>query len=165
MINSPILIFDLNQKTSDTQWYIVDDRVMGGRSEGSIALDDDGNAHFSGYVTTENNGGFSSMRYNVKDIKLNGQKTFKLKIKGDGKEYQFRVKASKGQYHSYVYNFQTSGEWETIEISANLLVPTFRGRQLDLPLYNAEELTEVGFLIGNKKMEKFSLLINHISVE
>ena len=48
-----------------SNWMIVDDRVMGGLSRGNMKLNDEDHAVFSGYVTTESNGGFSSVRYNL----------------------------------------------------------------------------------------------------
>ena len=43
-------------------WRVVDDGVMGGRSKGNIKVSDDGILTFSGKLSLENNGGFSSLR-------------------------------------------------------------------------------------------------------
>ena len=40
------------------------DVVMGGKSSGSFALSPEGHGVFKGAVSLENNGGFSSLRYN-----------------------------------------------------------------------------------------------------
>ena len=55
-------IFDSNKVKDLSDWYVVDDGVMGGLSRGEITINDSGNCLFKGYVTTENNGGFSSIR-------------------------------------------------------------------------------------------------------
>ena len=86
-------------------------------------------------------------------------------MKGDGKKYQFRVKKSESDYYSYIYEFQTSTEWETIEIPVNKLYASFRGRTLQLPNYDGQSLEEIAFLIGNKRNENFELLIDKIEVE
>jgi hypothetical protein len=86
-------------------------------------------------------------------------------LKGDGKKYQFRVKKSQKDYYSYIYEFQTSTEWETIEIPVNKLYASFRGRTLQLPNYEGQSLEEIAFLIGNKKNENFELLIDSIEVQ
>ena len=35
------------------------------------------------------------------------------------------------------------------------LYPVFRGRILDIPNFDSQRIVELGFLIGNKKPEKF----------
>mgnify|MGYP001300270260 CR=1 FL=1 len=49
-------------------WMVVDDIVMGGRSSGLFRLDKDGHGVFTGEVSLENNGGFSSVRYDCDNI-------------------------------------------------------------------------------------------------
>ena len=63
-------IFNFNAKSDITNWCIVDDVVMGGRSNGNFSLNDTGNGVFSGFVSLENNGGFSMVQYafDTKDV-------------------------------------------------------------------------------------------------
>ncbi len=42
----------------ELDWRIVDDRVMGGRSRGKMAISADGILSFSGNLSLENNGDF-----------------------------------------------------------------------------------------------------------
>jgi hypothetical protein len=65
----------------------------------------------------------------------------------------------------YIYNFKTSGNWQTITIPLSEMVPSFRGRKLDMPNYPAKVLEEVVILISNKKAERFSLEIDKITLE
>ena len=44
------------------QWFIVNDGVMGGLSQGGPSLSGSGTLLFSGEISLENNGGFSSIR-------------------------------------------------------------------------------------------------------
>ena len=39
-------------------WQVIDDGVMGGRSKGNFAINEEGNAVFEGTVSLDNNGGF-----------------------------------------------------------------------------------------------------------
>lgn len=159
-----IILFDFDTDTSFNSWTIVDDVVMGGRSQGEFSIDKDGFGVFSGEVSLENNGGFSSLRHRLSGVDCSGFGKFLLKIKGDGKKYQFRVKSSQSDYHSYIYEFKTSGDWQEIEISFGSMYPGFRGRKLNIPNYPGDEASEIAFLIGNKKSEKFKLLIDFIKV-
>lgn len=88
-----------------------------------------------------------------------------MRIKGDGKMYQFRIKERLEQPFSYIHEFQTSGEWETIRIPLAAFYPSFRGHTLNMPNYNGESMQEVTFLIGNKKKEYFALEIERIWLE
>ena len=39
-----------------------------------------------------------------------------MRLKGDGKNYQFRMKHKSSDYFSYIYTFSTSGDWQVIEM-------------------------------------------------
>lgn len=159
------LLFDFSNDSSLSSWQIVDDGVMGGQSQGHFQLTADGHGLYSGQISLENNGGFSSLRYNVEDIGLNGEKEVVLRIKGDGKRYQCRLKSSNNEAHSYAHYFETSGAWETVRLSLSDFFPTFRGRKLNQPNYPAQKLAEFGILISNKKEETFELQIDWIGFD
>ena len=56
------------------------------------------------------------MRYDFNGIKTNGYESIVLTLKGDGKSYQFRLKESTNQRHSYVKTFETTGIKQEIVI-------------------------------------------------
>ena len=87
-----------------------------------------------------------------------------MKIRGDGKRYQLRIKGKSNDYYSYVKYFQTSNVWEEMKIPINSMYPSFRGRKLDEENFNKTSIEEIGFLIGNKKQEKFNLEIDKIEL-
>ena len=60
---SDATIFDFSKESDLRNWRIVDDVVMGGKSDGNFYINKDGHATFSGTVSLENNGGFSSVRH------------------------------------------------------------------------------------------------------
>ena len=165
IFQSPNVIFKSESGSSIQGWQIVDDRVMGGKSQGNFTFNSEGYGVFEGYVTTENNGGFSSLRYNFDGIKTSGFETIVLKLKGDGKPYQFRLKSSDSQRHSYIHTFLTTGLEEEIVIPLEVFLPSFRGRRLDLPNFDADQIEQIAFLIGNKVKESFRLEIQSISLK
>lgn len=158
-------LFDFNFESNIRNWKIVDDVVMGGRSDGNFKINDTGYGEFSGYVSLKNNGGFSSVRYNFNTVSSSNFKSFQLRIKGDGNPFQFRVKSSNRQRFSYIYTFNTSGDWETISIPFNKMEPAFRGYKLDQPNFDGLQMEEIAFLIGNKKEQSFKLFIDSIILE
>ena len=162
---NPILIFDFKSSSDLSNWKVVNDDVMGGTSKSKFYLNPEGHGCFEGTVSLENNGGFCSVKYDLNSITLDRNKIICLRIKGDGKNYQFRVKTNKSDSHSYVYPFHTSGDWQNIEIPVSEFYPSFRGRKLDIPNYDGSRLEEIAFLIGNKKGENFQLFIDTIEVK
>lgn len=163
-MTAAMTIFDFAKDSDLSNWYVVDDVVMGGRSDGSFALNEEGNAVFSGKVSLENNGGFSSVRYVFGKTDVSQYTKAVIRLKGDGKRYQFRVKSSSRDRHSYIAYFQTSGTWESIEIPLAEMYASFRGMTLNMPDYPAEQMAEIAFLIGNKKAENFRLEIDKIEL-
>lgn len=158
------LIFDFQQSSDASRWRVVDDVVMGGVSNGSISVNEEGHGVFSGSVSTDNNGGFSSIRSQVSGIEITDQRTVQLHIKGDGKEYQFRLKANSRDYFSYIHSFSTSGAWETIELNLSDFYPSYRGRKLNQPNFNSRTFEEIAFLIANGRDEEFELVIDKIEL-
>ena len=160
-----LLVYDFNKNSDTRDWSIVDDVVMGGRSNGNFEINNEGHGEFSGYVTTENNGGFSSIRCQFEKIPTTQNSKINLILKGDGKEYQLRIKSNLRYYYSYITNFKTSGEWQKITIPLKDLYPSFRGRTLDYPNYDSASFEEIAILIGNKKKETFRLILDKIELE
>ena len=156
------LIFDFNNDSNIKNWYIVDDDVMGGRSSSQFTLNSDGHGVFEGYVSLANNGGFSSVRYQFDKTDVTSYSKIKIRLKGDGKNYQFRIKNNSKSYYSYVTTFTTSNKWQIIEINLKDMYPSFRGRKLKSPNFSNKNIEQIVFLIGNKKDESFKLLIDKI---
>jgi len=162
---NPIVLFDFNVNINIDNWRVVDDNVMGGISSSKFFVDASGNGVFKGSVSLENNGGFCSVQHYPKPVSVKEKKVFSIRLKGDGKKYQFRVKSERSNYYSYIYEFQTTTDWQTIEIPITELYASFRGRTIDIPNYDGASLEEIAFLVGNKKKEDFQLLIDKIEVK
>lgn len=158
-------IYEFNKGSDISNWYVVDDVVMGGRSDGHFEKNEDGFGQFSGHVSLENNGGFSSVRHVFGTMHTSGAEKFQLRVKGDGKTYQFRVKSDRNDRHAYIVEFETTGDWQTIAIPFESLEPSFRGRKLDLPVFSGGAFEEIAFLIANKRNEDFKLLIDYIGLD
>jgi hypothetical protein len=157
--------YTFSTQTNTREWRIVNDGVMGGISKSSLMLTEAGNGQFSGHVSLANNGGFASIQLNT-SIKLEEDKKFiVLRVKGDGKTYEFRLKGKIAQSESYVHPFSTSGEWQTIKLTISEFYPQFFGRKLNIPNFNFNSIEQLSFLISNKQEEDFKLLIDWIGLE
>lgn len=162
---STITVFNFNSNADISSWQIVNDDVMGGISTSSFGLNSDENGVFKGNVSTDNYGGFASVRYTFEPINVRKMNSLKVKIKGDGKEYQFRIKHNASDYYSYIKSFSTSGKWQTIELKLGDFYPGFRGRKLDLPNFNKNAIEQISILIANKKSESFEIEIDKIELK
>ena len=108
---SSAVVFDFNKKSKVKDWVVVVDGVMGGKSTGTFELSNEGHGVFKGHISLENYGGFSSLRYSFPKIATKEYSKAIIKLKGDGKNYQFRVKANSKDYYSYIAPFSTTGDW------------------------------------------------------
>ncbi len=163
-IPKTIKIFDFHSSADISQWLIINDGVMGGLSKGQFEINESGNAVFHGFVSLENNGGFSSVRYRLPALDVEQYEKIVIRVKGDGKRYQLRVKTRANDRHSYIEYFQTKGNWQEFEIKFSSMYPSFRGRKLNMPNYSGQIMSEVTFLIANNKAESFHLEIDDIEL-
>ena len=145
-------------------WNIVDDTVMGGRSRGSFKINNN-LGEFKGYLSLANNGGFSSVRaYYPYD--LIGISSITLRVKGDGRKYNFRVRTNKNSWASYSHSFSTeSNTWQEITLNIQDFYPTYRGYNVQ----NVQRLSEllireIGIMISDKNEGNFALMIDWIMV-
>ncbi|AFY94087.1 CIA30 family protein [Chamaesiphon minutus] len=131
--NNRLELFDFTHPTIDLQatWGAVDDVVMGGVSESGIGMRA-GVAVFSGNVSTDNSGGFASVRTRNLDPSLNlsNYQGIELKVKGDGQRYKIFLRTEeKWDGVGYAHSFDTiANEWMTIQVPFKGLVPIFRAK-------------------------------------
>ena len=74
------------------RWQAVNDGVMGGRSQGDSARTKDGTLLFSGEISLENNGGFSSIRTREQDLQLGDYDGLEVRVRGDGRTYKLSLR-------------------------------------------------------------------------
>ncbi|WNH09583.1 CIA30 family protein [Thalassobellus suaedae] len=158
------MIFDFNKDADIQDWNVVDDVVMGGISSSEFKLNADGFGVFEGHVSLENNGGFSSVQYQFEKTEVAKYRSIKIRLKGDGKNYQFRVKDNTRNYYSYITTFSTTNEWQVVEIALKDMYPSFRGKRLNTPNFSHDFIEQITFLISNKKNEDFKLIIDTIEL-
>ena len=84
IMNGEKTIYDFSSKESSGEWRIINDVVMGGASKSSMQLESDGYAKFSGTLSSDNNGGFASVRSYLEENDLDGYEGVIIKAKGDG---------------------------------------------------------------------------------
>lgn len=154
-----LLLFDLNGDESRLQWYVQNDTVMGGRSQGSFNITDKA-LIFSGETNT-NGGGFSSIRTQRFAKNLSGYSGIKIRIEADGRRYTWSIQTDarwRGRLISYWADFQTTaGEMEEIYIPFTDFRPLFRGFKLDGPNLDLNNISEFALYQYDKTNGAFTL--------
>jgi uncharacterized protein YbjT (DUF2867 family) len=171
-------LFDFTQPDANLQatWGAVDDVVMGGVSESGIRLAD-GYALFSGNVSTDNSGGFASVRTRnfEPSFNLSNYQGIELRVQGDGQRYKLFLRTeTRWDGVGYAYSFDTiANEWLTIQVPFQDLVPIFRAKTVnDAPL-DATQICSLQLMLSKFEYDKalnprftpglFSLQVESIS--
>ena len=135
MMSPGLLLTDYTSESSDLGWFVVNDDVMGGRSEGSTATAS-GELSFAGRTNT-NGGGFSSIRTKPLEFDLSKHSGIQLRVKGDGRRYTWGLTSDalwRGREVSYWADFEArDAEWSVVSIPFSNFIPKFRGKELDGP--------------------------------
>jgi monofunctional biosynthetic peptidoglycan transglycosylase len=161
-----LLLTDFKTGSPDLGWYVQNDNVMGGRSEGGFEIPAQGPLIFSGSTNT-NGGGFSSIRTRTFALDLSKYDGLQLRVKADGRQYiwQLQTSASYRNYEvSYWAEFATvAGEWTTVRIPFSSFYPQFRGYRLEGPGLDKSDIREFGLYIYDKKDGPFKLQLDNVS--
>ncbi len=161
--STAVRLFAFDDK--ETSWIAVNDGVMGGVSSGRLSRKD-GVLTFSGRVSLKNNGGFASTRSNSIVAPLGADaRAFVVRAKGDGTTYQFTVDTNEGWF--WAPTKPTKGSWDTVRVGFGDLQPVTRfGEPTKRRAFDGSlKVLTTGFLIANKRAEKFSLSLDWIDVD
>ena len=149
---------------SEPGWYVVNDNVMGGRSDGDFRIEE-GELHFAGRTNTDG-GGFSSIRTDAVELDLAAYDGIRLRVKGDGRRYTWRLTTTarwRGQEIGYWADFDTvEGAWRTVDIPFSSFVPLYRGTRLDGPELDRAQITGMGLMIYDKQDGPFELRLESV---
>jgi hypothetical protein len=172
-------VFDFLAADEDlSAWGALDDVVMGGVSQGSFFKRGQ-QAVFAGNVSTNNSGGFSSVRTRNFEPPFNFASWLglRLRVKGDGQRYKFILRNSGGwDSPAYIYGFDThENVWMDVSVPFDQLVPTFRARSVpDAPPFDPAKVFSFQLMLSkfevdrqlNPKFEAgpFELAVGQVSV-
>ncbi len=154
------VLFDFTQNSPDplTLWGALDDVVMGGVSQSRLEPGDQ-SLRFTGLVSTDNAGGFVSVRTRNFDPPLN-LATYRglcLRVRGDGQRYKFFLRDQPGwDAIAYGYSFDTiAAEWITVTIPFAQLTPLFRAKsQPQAPPLNPARICSLQLMLSKFEYDK-----------
>ena len=173
------VVFNFRQPTEDLKqlWGALDDVVMGGVSASTVQLQPEGML-FAGNVSTENSGGFASVRTRNFEPALNlaSYAGLKLRVKGDGQRYKFFLRDSAAwDSVAHAYSFDTTAnEWAEVSIPFVQMKPVQRAKTIsDRPL-NASSIYSLQVMLSKFEYDRelnphfepgrFQLIIQSVEV-
>lgn len=161
----PNLSISFDKPEELANWVIINDTVMGGRSEAKIRLEDN-LLSFTGSLSLANNGGFASTRRAYSPVQWLPENALKVTILGDGRSYQFRLRTNKNMDGvSYVAEFKTSAnEPQILHFTLQDFTPQYRGRVVrGAPNLAFEDVVQLGFMLADKRPGEFKLKVQSIT--
>ncbi|MFG0305778.1 MAG: CIA30 family protein [Phycisphaerales bacterium JB040] len=164
----PRTVLDFDSADAAERWVVVNDNVMGGRSEGGPEFTGQ-TVLFTG-TTNTNGGGFSSIQ-TVEQAwdTLADADGLLVRVRGDGREYIARLRTDArvmGRRVAYHQTFQTSpdGSWAVVRIPFDKFRATVFGE--DVSRWAAEfdpaRVRTLGFMIYDKQDGPFRLEIDWV---
>lgn len=144
-------------------WISVNDSVMGGISQGGPTFSKKRQLVFSGKISLENNGGFSSIRTRGETMNLSAYDGIEMKVKGDGRMYYLTTRSNGRRMVAFWSPIQPpKGEWSVIRIPFNAFYATYMGKKVPLMKLNTKNISSVGFMLYDKKSGPFTLETDYI---
>ena len=161
-------LFTLTGDIPATPWSATNDGVMGGLSQGAAQLTEEGMC-FSGVLSLENNGGFSSV-YASGLFDLSDYAGIRFSVLGDGRSYQLRLN-SDAMFRSwspvsFLKEFTTiEGQWLDVFVPFAELQQSWRGRELSGYVFNPAKIQRIGFMLADKQPGPFELTVRWLGAD
>lgn len=163
-----IRLFDYQkpERSISSNWRLVNDNVMGGRSIGRFNVNENYLA-FSGFINTDG-GGFSSIRHSVPSLPFFGFDHIRLSVRSDGRPYtlsladEFSVR--RGISHRATIEASASKDFQEVNIAKSKFAPMFRGRMVEAPSLNTNTIQEVRLMLSDSVDGDFRLDVEWIDV-
>jgi monofunctional biosynthetic peptidoglycan transglycosylase len=156
------LLFDFEGKKG--QWVSVNDDVMGGVSRGGGRTTAEGTLDFSGVLSLENNGGFSSIRAVLEPGALSGHEGLVLRTRGDGRAYYVNLhmesRVTAGSWRAPLST--PKGTWKDVRLPFSEFGWTVFGRRLPSSSLDPSQVRSLGFTIADKTDGPFQLQVDWI---
>ena len=143
-------------------WRVVNDGVMGGDSQGQLAIED-GVMRFSGELVTAG-GGFTSVRIERQED-LSDYSGVELRVRGGGRTFEVEVNDATRNRRREVSRraaFDAGDEWRTVRIPFDSLESTAFGEPVDVGPLDQADVRSFGIFIADGQDGPFELEVDWI---
>lgn len=150
---------------SGSDWAVVNDVVMGGRSD-SGALLTAGTIVFKGVLSLDNNGGFASLRSPLGLYDLSNFSTVEIRYRSSQRKFEMTLSDSRRFYRTnYKYPFADSGgEWQVAVFNLDDFEAYVMGRPKGEKITRdvLKDVVRIGFILSDKMEGAFELEIDYL---
>ena len=160
-----MILFDFNDQNDVSDWFNQNDTVMGGVSDSATTWVD-GHLVFSGNLSLDNNGGFTSTFGPINDqlpTLISGAEAIVVTARGDGKTYLMQIR----NYDNtrYIQRFTT-----VADVEQDYVLPLADFESVDWRLsvipnaapIDTTTIAQLGFYLLDKQVGPFELAISII---
>jgi hypothetical protein len=147
-------------------WYVVNDGVMGGISQGELDISADGSLLFRGELSLAFQGGFASFRCRPTVLHLQPGDALRFVVQGDGRSYSVNLYPDRGPMaFSFRAPLPTVAQQQTEII---LPLANFRATQFGREVLGAEllpgQIVALGVMLADKQPGPFALEVRRIEI-
>jgi hypothetical protein len=157
------MLADFSDPSSVDAWYVQNDTVMGGVSSSSVEFDD-GAMVFSGVLSTDNNGGFTSTRGPVLSAApAAGWTSMSIEAEGDGRTYLVQVRTDTD---GYIQRFTPAESMsESILRLTDFVATDWRLAPVaNRPPLSSESIRQVSIYLVDKQEGEFVLRLRSVTL-
>lgn len=157
----PMTLFDFDAPDAPP-WTVMNDGVMGGRSQGAVEIAD-GVLVFTGSVVTRG-GGFTSISAPT-DADLSAFDGLELRVRGGGRTFEVEVDAGttvRGRPVSRRAPFETTAAWQTVRVPFAALSASVFGEPVRVGPLDASAVEAIGLYIVDGQDGPFRLEVDWI---
>lgn len=160
------LLYNFGKDSKTHNWQIINDGVMGGRSNSSARIVED-YLVFAGTISLENNGGFASLRGPIGRFDLSAYDYCEIRFKSnDGRKYELLLENDLVFYlPKYRSTFSSeSDQWVTAILPLKDFEISRMGYTVGSGLSPTQrkDIKRIGIILADKKKGEFELLIDYI---
>ncbi|CAI8431051.1 MAG: Uncharacterised protein [Flavobacterium sp. SCGC AAA160-P02] len=156
---------DFGIAKNGNNWWVVNDGVMGGLSEG-IKILTKNSILFKGIISLDNNGGFSSLRRSLADKDLTQYNEVEIRYRSLGISQALTFAVSNRWYiPNYKVRLEgTLGQWETRTIKLSDFKKFYLGNPMNdyLKKEAIQKIVRIGVITDEKKYGGFEFEIDYI---
>lgn len=152
-----------SEKTNS--WSVINDGVMGGRSFGKVNYETN-SMRFTGNISLDNNGGFSSLKSPFGNFDLSAHKRVEIRYRSSEIPMALTMEVSRAWYETYYRSAlpSTKGEWKTLELPLNEFQGQSVGRKTGTRLSKneLEQTIRLGFINEAKGPGNFDFEVDYL---
>ena len=154
-----------NENSTAQSWFVVNDGVMGGVSSGKTTATDS-SIIWRGYISFENNGGFSAFRSQLGNYDLSTFSEVRIKYRSAGQALDFALYPYRAYYmpNYKVHLGDTEGVWQEKSFRLDEFEKYVLGRSKNdnIDSESLSNIIRLGFINGGKKEGGFEFEIDYI---